>query len=233
MIKIFLTLALVINIASFRASDNPIKQSIATLESNVGEMIVEMIQLDDGKWKLRSYLDGGRIVKREEIEYFYLEDNFIRPIEYDFSMKVILKRKYNASAVFNWDENEVSYNEKEEKGSVPLEEAVLGPSTAQLQLRLDFRKMDLGNIPKSLKYKVFWKGSIKERIFDIQENQEIIKTPIGNYLTYKVSRRYESGDSKSQVFWVAPELDFSVIKIFNDDGRMRITFEMKSFKEID
>ena len=87
MIKIFLTLALIANFGSFRASDDPIKQSIATLESNVGEMEVEMIQLKDGKWKLRSYLDGGRIVKREEIEYFYLEDNFIRPIEYEFCLQ--------------------------------------------------------------------------------------------------------------------------------------------------
>ena len=233
MIKIFLTLALIANIASFRASDNPIKQSIATLESNVGEMEVEMIQLKDGKWKLRSYLDGGRIVKREEIEYFYLEDNFIRPIEYDFSMKVILMRKYNASAVFNWDENKVSYIEKKDKGSVVLEEKVLGPSSAQLQLRLDFRKLDLENIPKILKYKVFWRGLIKERIFDIQENPERVETPLGNYLAYKVSRRYEEDEAKSQVFWLAPELDFSVIKIFNDDGRRPITVEMKSFKEID
>jgi len=230
MIKIFLTLALIANIASFRASDNPIKQSIATLESNVGEMIVEMIQLDDGKWKLKSYLDGGSIVKREEIEYFYLEDNFIRPIEYNFSQRILFK-KHNASAIFNWDEYEVNYVEKKEKGSVPLEETVLGPSTAQLQLRLDFRKMDLNNIPKSLKYKVYWKGSVKERIFDIQENQEMIKTPIGDYLSYKVSRRYESGNNKSQVFWLAPDLDFSVIKILNDDGKREVEMKMKSFKE--
>jgi hypothetical protein len=218
------------NITSFRASDNPIKQSIATLESNVGEMIVEMIQLDDGKWKLKSYLDGGSIVKREEIEYFYLEDNFIRPIEYNFSQRILFK-KHNASAIFNWDEYEVNYVEKKEKGSVPLEETVLGPSTAQLQLRLDFRKMDLNNIPKSLKYKVYWKGSVKERIFDIQENQEMIKTPIGDYLSYKVSRRYESGNNKSQVFWLAPDLDFSVIKILNDDGKREVEMKMKSFKE--
>jgi len=230
MIKIFLTLTLIANIASFRASDNPIKQSIATLESNVGEMIVEMIQLDDGKWKLKSYLDGGSIVKREEIEYFYLEDNFIRPIEYNFSQRILFK-KHNASAIFNWDEYEVNYVEKKEKGSVPLEETVLGPSTAQLQLRLDFRKMDLNNIPKSLKYKVYWKGSVKERIFDIQENQEMIKTPIGDYLSYKVSRRYESGNNKSQVFWLAPDLDFSVIKILNDDGKREVEMKMKSFKE--
>ncbi len=232
MIKIFLTLALVINISSFRASDNPIKQSIATLESNVGEMIVEMIQLDDGKWKLRSYLDGGRIVKREEIEYFYLDDNFIRPIEYKFSQRILFK-KYNASAIFNWEKHEVDYVEKKEKGSVPLEETVLGPSTAQLQLRLDFRKMDLNNIPESLKYKVFWKGSVKERIFDIQETKEMIKTPIGDYLSYKVSRRYESGDNKSQVFWLAPDLDFSVIKIFNNDGRREVEIKMNSLKEMD
>ncbi len=56
---------------------------------------------------------------------------------------------------------------------------------------------------------------------------------MGDFLTYKVSRRYEEGENKSQIFWLAPDLDFSVIKIFNDDGRRPITIEMKSFKEID
>ena len=112
MIRKILIFCLILNSSLFSASDNPIKQSVAILDSNVGEMEVEMILLKDGKWKLRSYLDGGRIVKREEIEYFYLEDNFIRPIEYNFSMKIILMRKINASAVFNWDENKVSYIEK-------------------------------------------------------------------------------------------------------------------------
>ena len=233
MIKITFILALLLNATYFFASSGQIKQSIATLESNVGDMEVEMIQLEDGKWKLRSYLDGGRIVKREEVEYFYLENNFIQPIEYDFSMKVILMRKYNASAFFNWDENKVSFIEKKERGTVALEEKVLGPSSAQLQLRLDFRNLNLENIPKNLKYKVFWKGKIKERIFDIQKNPERIETSMGDFLTYKVSRRYEEGENKSQIFWLAPDLDFSVIKIYNDDGRRPITIEMKSFKEID
>ena len=233
MIKITFTLAMLLSATYFLASSDQIKQSIATLESNVGDMEVEMIQLKDGKWKLRSYLDGGRIVKREEVEYFYLENNFIQPIEYDFSMKVILMRKYNASAFFNWDENKVSYIEKKERGTVALEEKVLGPSSAQLQLRLDFRNLNLENIPKNLKYKVFWRGKIKERIFDIQKNPERIETSMGDFLTYKVSRRYEEGENKSQIFWLAPDLDFSVIKIFNDDGRRPITIEMRSFKEID
>jgi len=232
MIKIILTLALILNTSSFRASDNSIKQSIGTLESNVGEMKVELIQVEDGKWKLRSYLDGGRIVKREEIEYFYLENNFIRPIEYHFYQKILFK-KHNASATFDWDKYAVSYIEKKESGSVPLEEKVLGPSSAQLQLRLDFKRLDLNNIPKSLKYKVYWKGSVKERIFDIQEELEKIETSMGNYLAYKVSRRFEPGNTRSQVFWLAPDLDFSVIKILNDDGRREVEMKMKFLEEMD
>ena len=232
MTKKVLILILILNSSIFSASTDPIQQSFATLESNVGEMKVEMIFLDDGKWKLRSFLDGGRIVEREEIEYFHLDNELVRPIEYDFYQKIIFMKKHTASATFNWDDYEVSYIEKKEVGSIPLEENVLGPSSAQLQLRLDFRKFDLNNIPKSLQYKVYWRGSIKERIFDIEDSPEMIKTSMGDYLTYKVSRRYKEGEEKSQVFWLAPDLDFSVIKIFNDDGRRPVTFKMKSFKEI-
>jgi hypothetical protein len=83
-----------------------------------------------------------------------------------------------------------------------------------------------------LEYEVYWKGSVKERIFDIQENQEMIKTPIGDYLAYKVSRRFEPRNTRSQVFWLAPSLDFSVIKILNDDGRREIEMKMKFFEEM-
>ena len=233
MIRKISILCLILSNPIFSLSDNPIKQSVATLESDVGEMIVEMIQLEDGKWKLRSYLDGGRLVQREEIEYLHLKNNFVQPLEYNFSMKIILSRKQKASAIFNWDNYEVRFTEKGKTGSLKLEEKVLGPSSAQLQLRLDFRNMDLNNIPEYLKYKVYWKGAIKDRIFDVQESPEMIETPMGNYLAFKVSRRYEEGEERSQIFWLAPDLDFSVIKIFNDDGRRPITVKMKSLKEMD
>ena len=56
---------------------------------------------------------------------------------------------------------------------------------------------------------------------------------MGVYLSYKVSRRYESGESKSQIFWLAPDLDFSVIQIFNDDGKRETEIKIKSLKDID
>ena len=61
----------------------------------------------------------------------------------------------------------------------------------------------------------------------------MIETPMGNYLAFKVSRRYEEGEERSQIFWLAPDLDFSVIKIFNNDGRREVEIKMKSLQEID
>jgi len=94
-----------------------IKPSRATLESNVGEMQVEMKMLEDGTWKLTSLLDGGSIVRREESEVFKLIDNQIHPINYRFNQRILF-RKYKASADFDWQDNEVSFVENKDKGKI-------------------------------------------------------------------------------------------------------------------
>ena len=68
-----------------------IKPSRATLESNVGEMQVEMIKLDNGSWKLTSLLDGGSIVRREESEVFELIDNQIKPLNYKYNQRILFR----------------------------------------------------------------------------------------------------------------------------------------------
>ena len=80
--KIIHALALIIaaSIQTLIAAEE-IKPSRATLESNVGEMQVEMIKLDNGSWKLTSLLDGGSIVRREESEVFELIDNQIKTVD--------------------------------------------------------------------------------------------------------------------------------------------------------
>ena len=179
--KIVLAIIFVLISIQASASDNPLKQSIAILESKYGDMSVEMIKLEENKWKLSSELVGTGI-KREETEYLYLEDNFVRPIEYKFSQRILFLREKN-SANFNWDDYLINYTKKGKSGSVQLEDMVLGPSSA--------------------------------------------------HLASKVSRRYDPGESKSQIFWLAPDLDFSVIQIFNDDGKRAAEFKIKSLKDID
>ena len=82
--KKIILISLVLSVFSYLKGADEIKPSRAILESNVGEMQVEMIKLDNGHWKLNSLLDGGSIVKREESEIFELVENPIKPIKYDF-----------------------------------------------------------------------------------------------------------------------------------------------------
>ena len=223
-------ISLVLSIFSYLKAADEIQPSRATLESNVGEMQVEMIKLDNGHWMLNSLLDGGSIVKREESEIFELIDNQIKPINYDFNQRILFRR-YKASADFNWDKKEVEFIENKDKGILTLSENVLGPSSASLQLRLDFRQFDMDKIPDSISYVVYWKGTIKNRTYDVQKEKESIETPFGTYDAFKVSRQFEEGSERSQIFWLAPDLDFSVIKIYDKNDR-EVEIKIKNFEEI-
>ena len=207
-----------------------IRPSKAILESNVGEMEVQMNLLDDGSWKLTSLLDGGSIVKREESEVFELIDNQIKPINYRFNQRILF-RKYIASADFDWTDKTVSYVENKDSGTLGLDENILGPSSASLQLRLDFRKLTEENIPNEITYKVYWKGTIKERTYDVNKDKESVETPLGIFEAYKVSRKFSKDSNRSQIFWLAPGLDFSVIKIYDKDER-EVEIKIKEFEEL-
>ena len=228
--KKIILISSVLSIFSFLKAADEIQPSRATLESNVGEMQVEMIKLDNGHWKLNSLLDGGSIVRREESEIFELVQNQIKPINYDFNQRILFRR-YKASADFNWDKKEVEFIENKDKGVLTLSENVLGPSSASLQLRLDFRQFDMDKIPDSISYVVYWKGTIKNRTYDVQKEKESIETPFGTYDAFKVSRQFEKGSERSQVFWLAPDLDFSVIKIYDKNDR-EVEIKIKNFEEI-
>ena len=228
--KKIILISLVLSIFSYLKAADEIKPSRAILESNVGEMQVEMIKLDNGNWKLNSLLDGGSIVKREESEIFELVENQIKPIKYDFNQRILFRR-YKASADFNWDKNEVKFIENKDKGILTLSENVVGPSSASLQLRLDFRQFDMDKIPDSISYVVYWKGTIKNRTYEVQKEKESIETPFGTYDAFKVSRQFEEGSERSQIFWLAPDLDFSVIKIYDKNDR-EVEIKIKNFEEI-
>ena len=228
--KNIILISLVLSIFSYLKAADEIKPSRASLESNYGEMQVEMIKLDNGHWKLNSLLDGGSIVKREESEIFELVENQIKPIKYDFNQRILFRR-YKASADFNWDKNEVKFIENKDKGILTLSENVVGPSSASLQLRLDFRQFDMDKIPDSISYVVYWKGTIKNRTYEVQKEKESIETPFGTYDAFKVSRQFEKSSERSQVFWLAPDLDFSVIKIYDKNDR-EVEIKIKDFEEI-
>jgi hypothetical protein len=210
-------------------SDN-LKGSIAILTSIVGDMEVSMTKDKKGDWVLKSHLDGGRIVQRKEEEVFRMEQNQIKPLSYSFYQNIFFK-KARSSAVFDWDNKNVIYKEGGEDNSVALTGQTLGPSTSQLQLRFDFKKLDLENLPEEMVYDVFSRGQVKTRTYKIL-GTENIKTQMGEFLSYKVERVFPKESQRAQEFWLAPELDFAIIRILDINGR-KTSFEVQSFKILD
>tara|TARA_Y100001970_G_scaffold158998_1_gene194455 strand:- start:76102 stop:76812 length:711 start_codon:yes stop_codon:yes gene_type:complete len=208
----------------------PIKGSIAILDSNFGDMTVEMRNQGDS-WLLKSSLEGGRLISRKESEIIKIKNHQIIPISYNFEQRILFN-KYKSSAKFDWQKNKVSYTEKSDIGQLDLIAGVLGPSSAQLQLRLDFRRFKPNEVPNNISYTVYWKGNIKKRVFQVLGKEEI-DTPLGVYKAYKVARIYPDGEDKKQVFWLAPSLDFAVIRILSFDGKREADIKIKSIEEID
>ena len=221
---------LLISLNNISSESNSLKGSIAILTSNVGDMEVSMTKDKKGDWVLKSHLDGGRIVQRKEEETFRMEGNQIRPLSYSFYQKIFFK-KAKSSASFDWENMNVIYKEGRKENEVALLEQTLGPSTSQLQLRFDFKELDLKNLPDEMVYKVFSRGEIKSRTYRIA-GIENIKTEMGEFPSYKVERIFPKESQRTQEFWLAPELDFAIIRILDINGR-ETSFEVKSFEILD
>ena len=228
--KLVTTVFILLFSLSIFSLESDIKGSIAILTSNVGDMEVSMTKNKKGDWVLKSHLDGGRIVQRKEEEIFRMEGSQIKPLSYSFYQKIIFK-KVNSSAVFDWKNKNIAYKEGKKENSVALLEQTLGPSTSQLQLRFDFKKLNLENLPEEMVYDVFSRGEVKTRAYKIV-GTENIKTQMGEFSSYKVERVFPEGSQRSQEFWLAPELDFAIIRILDINGR-ETSFEVKSFEILD
>ena len=207
-----------------------LKASKATLTMNGGDMEVSMTKKEGNIWEIKSFIEGGRIFQREEISTFELNKNTLIPLTHKLRMRILFK-KIKSSASFDWKNLKVDYQEGKDKGSIRLIDGTLGPATAQLQMRLDLKNMNLNSLPKKIKYWVYFRGEIKQRTYLFEGFEEII-TPLGSFNALRLRREFLPEEEREQVYWFAPELDFIIVRILNIDGR-KSDLLLKSLEFID
>tara|TARA_B100001167_G_C16766415_1_gene304469 strand:- start:340 stop:1035 length:696 start_codon:yes stop_codon:yes gene_type:complete len=228
--KLLLILIAVIPFCLLGEDFSDIRPSKATLSMKEGDMEVLMTKQDGNTWEIKSFVKGGRIFEREEISTFELNKNTLIPLTHKIRMRIFFK-KIKANSLFNWEDKKIYFSEGKEKGSVDLLEGTQGPSTIQLKMRLDLRNLNPESLPKKINYLVFFRGEIKNRTYNI-EGFENIKTPMGEYKTLKLSREFLPGDDREQIYWFAPQLDFTLVRILNIDER-KSDLTLKSFEFLD
>jgi len=228
--KLLLILIAVIPFSLLGKDFSDIRPSKATLSMKEGDMEVSMTKKEGNIWEIKSFIEGGRIFQREEISTFELNKNTLIPLTHKLRMRILFK-KIKANTLFNWEDKKIYFSEGKEKGSIDLLEGTQGSSTIQLKMRLDLMNLNPESFPKKVNYLVFFRGEIKKRTYNI-EGFENIKTPLGEYRTLKLSREFSPDDAREQIYWFAPQLDFTLVRILNS-GERRSDLALKSFEFLD
>jgi hypothetical protein len=194
-----------------------LRPSKATLTMKGGDMEVWLEKKVNNTWEMSSIVDGGRVFQRKEVSIFELKEDSIIPLDYKMSLKILFK-KIKASARFDWENLALDYEQGKNKGSLKLIDGTLGPATAQLKMRLDLKLLNINALPKKMKYFVYYRGEIKERIY-LLHGFEDVETPFGKFNALKVVREFSPEEDREQIYWFAPDLDFSIVRILNIDRR--------------
>ena len=228
--RILLSLFMIFSFNLIAENFSELRASKATLSMKGVDMEIWLKKKENNIWEMRSFVDGGRFFEREEVSFFELNQNSLIPLDYKVRMKILFK-KIKASAHFDWENLQLDYEEGKNKGSIKLVDRTLGPATAQLQMRLDLRSLDLKALPEKIKYFVYFRGGIKERTY-LLKGFENVETPLGKFNSLKIVREFSPEEDREQIYWFAPDLDFAIVRILNT-GKRKSDLLLKSLEFID
>lgn len=200
--------------------------------------VTRELSLEQNLWTLSSYSKVSIFLfsdKRTEVTTFKWQANQLKTLSYIYQIKNTFSKK-KTEEYFDWQLNIIQgHRDKKLNWQLPLEENVYNPLSYQIAIRqqlMRYKKLKDSKIerPEKLTLKVSSKGTIKDRVFLIEKN-ESIKTPAGVFETVKLLRK--SG-SRTTIFWLAEELDYIPIKIYQEkEGEEQATMMLAklSFKD--
>lgn len=110
--------------------------------------------------------------------------------------------------------NIARYSRNDKLQEIPLAPGYLGPISYQLQLA-----RDLNAKRASYRYLVLNRGKVKDYRFE-PVGEEVVHTSLGAIRTVKI-RRVRDDQERETLFWMAPDLGFLLIKLWQreEDGQ--------------
>lgn len=132
------------------------------------------------------------------------EGDTIRPIQYTYQRIDSKKKDRNASIDFNWDTDQIVSRVNDEVWYMATQHGDLDKLIYQLAAMYS-----LQNGTSASQFTVI-DGSKKKQYQFKRLEDEVIKTPVGDFNTIKFERQKSS---KITIFWCAPELNYIPVKV--------------------
>ncbi len=203
----------------------PFFEANYTLYSNdtkVGLMQRRFFQQEDGKYIFRSeskttgFIALIKKVHMLEVSTWDLIGSYFTPLNYTYH-RIKGKKERDAEINFNWEKKQITNRVNESTWHMQTQAGIQDKLLYQLSLMSDLKS---AHIPEN--YTVADGGKIKQYIFK-RINDEILKTPLGEFKTMKLSL-HKSNNKKQETFlWCAYDLNFLPIKVTNTEKDDRLT----------
>ena len=172
----------------------------------------------DGTWTL-SFSADTTFVGLNETSQFVSKNNQLIASQYTYK-RTGLGKKPTEHASFNWQKNQVNWQQGDRQWAVPLQPDALDKLSYQLQLRMD---LATDNTP-DLNYVIAGDDRVYKRLFTI-EGEEVIQTGVGKLNTVRVKIQRKN-KNRSTWIWFAKDYDYFLVKLLQEEKGTAYTIEL-------
>lgn len=200
------------------ADDKPLIQAhSASYEAHIshgislkGDATRELIQLDDGAWSYRFYVDTmpAEITERS---IFELADGEIKPKQYDYLLSGFLIKDRHQSVVFDQTNGTLKEKYKKKQWEMEAPNNILDRLNYQLQLQVD-----VGSGNKELKYEVIHKGKVRQYRFEVM-GEETIDTRLGKKQALLVQKLRDGDKKRDTRLWFDQSPPYPLLKMIQTE----------------
>lgn len=170
------------------------------------------VQHDQDQYQVRFSLDHW-MTKSEQSASFKLTDCAIQPLSYQATNKRPLQSETKQTLSFDWEQNIALYRSDEDQQRFDLESVLYDPLSFFFEARCD-----LIDGKTEFSYPVIHKGKIKTHTYKMI-GSELVNTAQGKFNALVIERQRSNKNRKTRLY-VAPELDYLLVKIEHQESRL-------------
>jgi hypothetical protein len=157
---------------------------------------------------------GLNLTSIRERSEFQWNDAIAQPLLYRFDQSGLGARSRGVD--FNPERGELTWASDGGSGTLPFSTPVFDELTSFMEIR---RQLQEGR--EDLRFEVVDKAEILTYHYQVV-GEETLATPLGEHRTIHLKRIRDAGSERSTEFWLAPDLDYLLLKLrhMEPDGRL-------------
>lgn len=180
-------------------------------------------KLTDGENRLKIQRDHNRYDIDFELDHwlssasqkatFEMNQCKVKPISYIATTRRPLKEEIVQTLEFDWERKKVEYNTKDEQKSFDLDTILYDPISFFFEARCELMAGKT-----QLSYPLIHKGRKRTHNYNVV-GTEMVKTGKGEFEALVVERERKNKNRQTRLY-VAPELDYLLVKIEHQESRL-------------